>query len=248
MEDENQIETIAGINVNEEPAVETVEVKEINSKHARFSELMWYDPDHDIVVGGVGGIGSWLAMLLGRAGYRLYLFDDDVIDETNMAGQLYTVSSIGQNKASAIKKAIFNYSHNSEIDVMGRYEKDSEASPIMFSCFDNMEARKTLFENWSSQEDRSIFIDGRMLAESFQIFAVTPGKEDEYRATIFDDNDVKEQPCSAKATSHTAAIISGMMMSILTNHMSNVKLDMNIREVPFRTTFEIPLLTFNLKL
>lgn len=246
MEDTAQLDPLVEEALQAEAATE--EKKPVNAKHTRFSELMWYDPDHDIIVGGVGGIGSWLAMLLGRAGYRLYLFDDDTIDETNMAGQLYPVSSIGQNKAQAIKEAIWNYSNNHGVETLGRYEESSEACPITFSCFDNMKARKTLFENWAAQEDRSIFIDGRMLAESFQVFAVVKGREDEYRATLFEDGDVQEQPCSAKATSHTAAIIGGVMMSILTNHMSNIKLDMNIREVPFKTTFEIPLLMFNVEL
>lgn len=219
----------------------------LNPKHARFSELMWYGTEHEIIVGGVGGIGSWLTMFLGRAGYELYLFDDDVIDETNMAGQLYKVSQIGREKAAAVKEAVYEYSENADVSVMGRYEMDSEYCPIMFSCFDNMEARRLLFENWEAGDDRSVFIDGRMLAESFQIYTVTPGNEDKYRETLFDDSDVEEQPCSAKATSHTGATIAGMMMSILTNHLSNVKLDMDIREVPFKTTFEIPLLTFNLE-
>ena len=216
--EENQIETVAGVDVTEATVVKKPE----NAKHTRFSELMWYDPDHDIIVGGVGGIGSWLAFLLSRAGYRLYLFDDDTIDETNMAGQLYPISSIGQNKAAAMKSTIWNFSQSNNVDVLGRYTTESEACPITFSCFDNMEARKVLFDNWAAQEDRSIFIDGRMLAESFQVFAVVKGKEDAY--------------------------IGGVMMSILTNHMSNVKLDMDIREVPFKTTFEIPLLMFNVEL
>jgi molybdopterin/thiamine biosynthesis adenylyltransferase len=219
-----------------------------NAKHTRFSELMWYDPNHDIIVGGVGGIGSWLAMLLGRAGYRLHLFDDDTIDETNMAGQLYAIEDIGKNKAVAIAQSIYKYSQNNNVDIYSRYSQESESCPITFSCFDNMAARKLLFENWAAQEDRSIFIDGRMLAESFQIYAVIKGREEEYRATLFDDGEVVDQPCSAKATSHTGAMIASMMTGILTNHMSNVKLDMNIREVPFMITFEIPLLTFNLSL
>ena len=195
MEDINQIMSIEGVNTNE---------NSVDPKHVRFSELMWYDPNHDIIVGGVGGIGSWLAMLLGRAGYKLFLFDDDVIDETNMAGQLYKVSDIGKYKGAAVQEAIYAYSNNPDVTVMCRYEADSEYCPIMFSCFDNMEARKLLFENWAAGEDRSVFIDGRMLAESFQIFAVTPG--------------------------------------------NNIKLKMNIREVAFKTTFETPLLTFNLEL
>lgn len=223
----------------------------IDPKHARFSDLMWYSPYNEetmIIVGGVGGIGSWLSTLLGRAGYSLFLYDDDEIDETNMAGQLYKVSDIGKYKAQAVKETVWEFSNNANIELCGRYEMDSEYCPIMFSCFDNMEARRLLFENWAAGDSRSIFIDGRMLAESFQIYTVTPGNEDRYRETLFDDSDIEEQPCSAKATSHTGAIIAGMMMSILTNHLSNVKLDMDIREVPFKTTFEIPLLTFNLNI
>jgi len=220
------------------------ENKQIKSNHVRFSDLPWYDPNHDIVVGGVGGIGSWLSMLLGRAGYSLHLFDDDIIDETNMAGQLYKTSSIGSNKTEVIRDSIIEYSNNFS-DTYGRYTSGSPASPIMFSCFDNMEARKTMFNNWAAQDDRSIFIDGRMIAEAMQIFAVLPGNEDKYIETLFDDDEVQEQPCSAKATSHTGAIIGGFMMSILSNHMSNINLDLEFREVPFKTTFEIPLLTFN---
>ena len=242
MEDETQTGTIPGVNANEVPVVE--EKKTVDAKHVRFSELMWYDPDHDIIVGGVGGIGSWLAFLLARAGYRLHLFDDDHIDETNMAGQLYQLSDIGTNKAAALKSSISLYSGDREVDTYGRYGEDSVACPIMFSGFDNMAGRKVLFENWAAQEDRSIFIDGRMSAESFQVYTVVKGREDDYRETLFEDSDVEEQPCSAKATSHTAAIIGGVMMSILTNHMSNIKAEMELKDVPFKTTFEIPLMNF----
>lgn len=240
MEDENQIETVAGVNVNEEPIADLQ-----NPKHVRFSDLMWYDPNHDFIIGGAGGIGSWLCLLLSRAGYYLHIYDMDVVDETNLGGQLYGQNSIGSNKTTATAENITNLSGSSKVDTYGKYGEDSMVTPIMFSAFDNMEARKAMFANWKKQEDRSLFIDGRMLAEAYQIFAVLPGHEEEYEKHLFNDSEVEEQPCSAKATSHCGAMISSMMMSILSNHLSNVKLGANLREVPFKTTFEIPLLTFN---
>ena len=219
----------------------------VDIKHGRFKELSWYDPNFDLIVGGVGGIGSWLSFLLARAGYRLYLFDDDIIDESNMAGQLYQIKNIGMSKAAAMQANILDFSDNSKIELLGRYEKDSETCPITFSCFDNMAARKMLFENWRKQKDRSIFIDGRMLAEGFQIYSVVAGREEAYVETLFDDSEVGEQPCSAKATSHCAAIISGIMMGIFTNHQANIKLNLYHRDVPFLTIFEIPLITLKTK-
>ena len=196
----------------------------------------------------MGGIGSWLSFLLGRMGCHLYLFDNDEIDETNMGGQLYQSGQIGMSKVEAALNNVYTFSGNSNIETFSKYTEESESCPIMFSCFDNMKARKLMFENWAAGDDRSIFIDGRMLAESFQIYAVLPGSEDRYRESLFDDSEVEEQPCSAKATSHTAAMISSMMVGIFTNYLSNIKTEMNIREVPFFTSFETHLLTLNLEL
>jgi len=186
--------------------------------------------------------------MLSRIGYYLHVYDMDILDETNMGGQLYPVTGIGVNKAQALKDNIAQFSGHGKIDTYDRYtEKDGMATPIMFSAFDNMGARKVMFENWAKQKDRGIFIDGRMLAESFQIFAVLPGSEDRYREELFEDEEIQDQPCSAKATSHCGAMISSMMVGILTNYMSNIQMKMDIREVPFKTTFEIPLLTYNIE-
>ena len=244
MEDTNQTVAIEGVNTNENEI-------NLNPRHARFSDLMWYDPNDPphALVGGVGGIGSWLSFLLGRMGCNLYLFDNDEIDETNMGGQLYQSGQIGMSKVEAASMNIYSFSNNSNIETFSKYTEESEACPITFSCFDNMKSRKIMFDTWAENHDgNGIFIDGRMLAESFQIYAVIPGREDRYRETLFDDSEVEEQPCSAKATSHTAAMIAGMMVGIFTNYMSNIKTEMDLREVPFFTSFETHLLTFNLEL
>ena len=244
MEDINQIAEIEGVNTNENPI-------DLNPRHARFSDLMWYDSNKEIhaLVGGVGGIGSWLSFLLGRMGCNLYLFDNDEVDETNMGGQLYQSSQIGMSKVEAANLNIYSFSDNSKTETFTTYSEDSEACPITFSCFDNMKSRKIMFDIWAENHNgEGIFIDGRMLAESFQIYAVLPGSENRYRETLFDDSEVQDQPCSAKATSHTAAMISSMMVGIFTNYLSNIKTEMNIREVPFFTSFETHLITLNLEL
>jgi hypothetical protein len=135
------------------------------------------------------------------------------------------------------------FCNNDEVTNMGKFDEGSFASPIMFSAFDNMVGRKAMFAAWKEQEDRKIFIDGRMLAESAQIFSVVPGQEEEYEKQLFEDSEVEDQACSMKATSHCGAMTAGYMTAVFNNYIANQELDMHLREVPFKTTFELPTIT-----
>lgn len=208
--------------------------------HARFKGAPWYDPSYSMILGGVGGIGSMLAFMLSRAGYTLVIFDNDIVEAHNQGNQMFSRSDIGKSKVKAVKDMLAEYSSNYNTHaVRDRYAEDSEYDDIMFSCFDNMEARKIFFENWCKNPNRKIFIDGRLSMEYWQIFTVVPGQEDRYRATLFDDSEVDEAPCTVKGTSHCGAMIAAAMMGIFTNYIFNVKLGADLREVPFKTEFDI---------
>jgi len=220
--------------------------------HNRFKDLGWYAKSKGLEVGvvGVGGIGSWLTFLLARIGCNPFVFDDDILERHNQGGQLYGTSHMGKKKVVALAEIIKDFSETRLTIEDSRYTSESITGNIMFSAVDNMEARSIIFERWCtlvafnkehSPEDykEMLFMDGRMLAENLQIFAVTPDKIDEYRKFIFPDSDIGEQPCSAKATSHCGSLIASLMVSIFTNWLTNLKV--NIREVPFSTSFNIPL-------
>jgi len=219
--------------------------KEVDNRKVRFSGALWANEPQHIVVGGVGGIGSWLALYLSRIGHKLYLYDMDVIDETNMGGQLYSIAQIGTNKAEAIKQTLHAFcGDDAVVRTFTRYdEATGMVSPIMFSCFDNMLARKLMFEKWAAQEKRELFVDGRMLAEVGMVYVVQKGQEEEYRKTLFEDSDVEEAPCSFKSTSHCGALISSLMVSGFNNFLTNKKTGFDDRVVAFHTDFELPLMS-----
>ena len=213
----------------------------------RFSDTEWFHPGIPVIVGGAGGIGSWLTFFLARQEAKIYLFDPDIIDETNLGGQLYSKGFIGTTKEQAMQELAETFCSNENVSCMGFYNEDSITSGIVFSGFDNMKARKTMFERWKANPKREIFIDGRMLCESAQVFAVTKGREAEYERELFEDSEVEEQACSMKATSHCGAMTAGFMTSIFNNYVTNVKRKQNFREVPFKTTFELPTITLDVK-
>jgi|1_EtaG_2_1085319.scaffolds.fasta_scaffold00140_16 molybdopterin/thiamine biosynthesis adenylyltransferase len=212
---------------------------------ARFKDCIWFSNNFPAVtVGGVGGIGSWLAMFLGRQGIPMKVYDDDFIEYTNMGGQCYPTSSIGKSKAQVVQELVKDFSGGEEVELMGRYKYGDPLTNIVFSGFDNMEARADMFASWyeKNQFQRAtkpaIFIDGRMTVESYQIYAVTPDRAERYKETLFHDNEVGDLACSMKATSHIGAEIGSKMVQIFNNYMTNYKVAMDLRDVPFKLRYE----------
>lgn len=218
----------------------------LNPKSARFREADWYKPGIEVIVGGAGGIGSYLSFFLGRQEARIYLFDFDSIEVHNQGGQLYRNQDLDKKKNVAIKEIIQEFSGNPNVFLFEKYDLDSPTLPFMFSAFDNMTARKIMFENWKKLETRELFIDGRMNAEQGQIYFVTKGKEEEYEKTLFDDSEVEELPCNYKATSHCGAMIASLMVSGFNNYIGNKNTDMTMRELPFHVHYLLQLFDFKI--
>ena len=229
----------------------------IKLNHSRFSDAPWYGKSKDIIIGGAGGTGSWSALFLSRIGHKLIVFDMDSVDRTNMAGQCYFESHIGNLKTTAVADICSQFSGES-IDQNGEYTRESIASEIMIACFDSMKARKTMFNRWMElidyhkreetyNESEFIFIDLRMEAETGQIYFVTPDKIDRYKETLFEDDEVADLACSFKATTHNGAMIASQMVSGLNNHISNNVAGFEYREVPFSMKYMLELLTFNIE-
>ena len=60
-----------------------------------------------VAICGLGGLGSLIAIELGRLGVgTLLLIDDDIVDATNLARQQYTMRHIGMNKTDALTEEL----------------------------------------------------------------------------------------------------------------------------------------------
>ena len=83
-------------------------------ENLRFQGLDWYSQDNApvVVVGGAGGIGSWLSFFLARANFNVILSDFDSVEEHNIGGQLFKRSQIGIYKAEAVGRNVSEFSTN----------------------------------------------------------------------------------------------------------------------------------------
>ena len=208
----------------------------------RVKEAPWFNPDQKITIGGLGSIGSWLSLFMGRIVNTIYVYDFDTVEEHNLTGQLFGNAHIGMKKAEAVKNICRIYNPSTEIISRGMFKEKSGVTPICFSGFDNMKARHDMFNSWRSLKNRELFIDARITAEQFWVYAVTPKNEElfinDYMPT---DDQVEELPCSFKSTTHISSMVASTMTVLFTNYCQNKQIEEDIRELHFETKYIAPL-------
>lgn len=110
----------------------------------RFSEA-------SVVVCGLGGLGSNVAVSLARAGIgRIHLIDFDKVDISNLNRQQYFPEQLGQYKADALKDTLLKLAPYCDITSQ-TVKLDAENIPVLLAdfpivceCFDNAEQKAML--------------------------------------------------------------------------------------------------------
>lgn len=223
---------------------------------ARFSGAEWFEEVQkaSIVFAGIGGIGSNAIYNLARLNPNIIsIYDDDIVEEVNMAGQMFSSNQIGLTKVDAIRRTIKDYSnyysihaHNSRIRANNWYD----FSPIMMCGFDNMQAREDYYNIWKhgvltnsyiAKKD-CFFLDARMNAEIFQIFCFTgddaAAMKKYEEECLFDDSQVEEAICSYKQTSFCATMIGSLITNLFVNFISNKDKPIMVRSLPFKIYYD----------
>lgn len=236
----------------------------VDEATSRFSGAIWYSAiqSKTITLAGVGGIGSYVGFLLARlkpAG--LYLYDPDIVEQANMSGQLYGSGDLGQAKVISLHRMLQVYAnYYNSVAYQERFTAESEATDIMICGFDNMEARKLFFDKWfehvgnkpEGERSKCLFIDGRLAAEEFQVFAIQGNDERaivEYKNRwLFSDAAADETICSYKQTTFMANMIASVMVNLFVNFVANECNPIIDRDVPFMTQYSADTMYFKVEM
>lgn len=217
----------------------------------RFSSAIWYEEIQKtkIVVGGCGGIGSFLVFLLSRVNpLNITVFDPDDIDYSNLSGQLFALKDVNNSKCESISRFVREYSSYYHIHVFkSLYTNDSLKEDVMICGFDNMAARKVFFENWLSRVNSKLnpkdmlFIDGKLAAEEFEILCIKGDDKEAIeryqREFLFSDEEAAETTCSYKQTTFMTNMIASYMVNLFVNFIANKCNPVFPRDVPFYTYY-----------
>ncbi len=252
------------IDKNHKEIPENSKTLTVDETTSRFSGAIWYEAiqKKTVILAGVGGIGSYVGFLLGRLKPdSLFIYDPDIVETVNMSGQLYGREDVGSPKVNSLARMISKYSdYNRIVSFQERFTNESEPADIMICGFDNMEARKTFYRKWLShviskpQEEKKncLFIDGRLAAEEFQVFAI---QGDDSRAQnlyerkwLFSDNQAEETICSYKQTTFMANMIASVMVNVFVNFVANECNPLVPRDVPFLTSYTADTMFFKVEM
>lgn len=233
----------------------------------RFSGTSWYSEVRklNVILAGIGGIGSHAAFQIARLGVNsLTLYDPDNVETVNLAGQLYRFSDVGLNKAQVMGTFIRERcSYDTSVySVNAPYTATSAYGAVMVCGFDNMSARKTAYQNWIKHWEKEVsnngtaikkkllFIDGRLSVDTLQVFCITGDNKmamDKYcEKFLFSDSEAVPAACSTKQTTYLASMIGSVITNLIVNFAAN-KID-NVwpYELPFLTVYDATRMDFEI--
>lgn len=177
---------------------------------------------------GVGGIGSMTAVMLAKmSDGDIVVYDDDVVDEVNIATQFYRTEDIGSYKARAIAQLSNQFSDTAFfLPVSERYPSSRQKPAWMvISAVDSIKSRKSIWQDLRMMGDWKWYLDARMGAENFELYCISREDIPWYSSLLsrqFDDL-IPDEPCTAKATFYTAAMAAGHIGKTIRKILVGVK-------------------------
>lgn len=148
---------------------------------------------------------------------NIALFDDDNVDELNLATQFHKMESLGHPKVVAVGKLVAELSDDTSVIQIGDRVHDQTVLPfdMIISAVDSINARQDIW-NAVLESRAKWYLEARMAAEAFQLHAVNLADQTDwawYDKYIMSqrEEDVPEEVCTAKATIYTALIAAGFI-------------------------------------
>lgn len=164
---------------------------------------------------GAGGIGALTAVTLAKMGIpEISLWDDDSVEEINIATQFHRQSDVGLSKVDAVTAIVSMFAGHVAAPFHSRVDASTNLPPaeIYISAVDSIASRQDIWEAVKrSGRGNSWYIDARMGAEVYEHFIVNLGRTAWYEHALArkDDDDFPDLPCTSKATIYTADIAAG---------------------------------------
>lgn len=183
--------------------------------------------DIGFTVIGAGAIGSFFTMTLAKMGATtIRVIDNDLVEEHNIANQIYPTNTIGHSKVSALKDMVKNLSGVDIETTKDNWTPKTVLSTgnVVVSALDNMDTRKALWD--SVKGSARYFVDGRMGALAMRVYVVDLQNKDQmsfYEKSLYSSAQAIQERCTFKSIIFTVQLVSGLMLNLLKKALNGEK-------------------------
>ena len=176
---------------------------------------------------GVGSVGSHVAKLLSKTGFKnLTVYDMDKVESPNIGPQAFDFRHMGKLKTEAMVDIIKEVSGVEAKGINGKVDDNTIITPepnTMYLCFfDSFEGRKIVYNK--VKDYPVIFVDGRIGRFDMKHFLIELSDEEQkqYYMRTFptDDNEGSELQCGEKASAFINYLISSLIVTNIINYVS----------------------------
>lgn len=175
-----------------------------------------------VTIVGVGGIGSFLTLTLGKMGFNdITVFDDDLVEEHNLPNQFYREVDVVARayKTDSLKSIVKDFTGINVKSSNRKWLSTFNSKGILISAVDNMDTREAMF-NYAIEKQKNVpfFIDGRMGRLQAEVYTVKTDKKSDivtYKKRLWRADQVAPIRCTEKAIIYNVLFIASMICSQL---------------------------------
>lgn len=193
-----------------------------------FHPVEWGARRVDVI--GAGATGSKVALSLAKLGVKnLHAWDGDVVEEHNLANQVYVVTDVGHRKTDRLLLHVEDVRQEG-IAAHGWWDGEPVGEVVMMMA-DSMKVRRQLFEAVKWNPNVKLVIDSRMGADTAFLYTYRPGNRQSlksYEGTLFSDDDahVEVSACGTSiSVGPTSDIISGLATWMFIRHAAGEEVE-----------------------
>jgi hypothetical protein len=172
-----------------------------------------------VTIIGAGAVGSWTALALAKAGYALTVFDDDLVEPSNLGVQLYGPDDVGRPKVGALRDHVYRLTGRSIRAIPARWDSRPLRGLVVVAV-DTMAARRAIYADVHDQPGVPGLLDIRV-GQAFgqqpvgALYTIAPnqlGDQMVYESSLYDDDTTDQAGCMT-ATSPEMAMLAAALVT-----------------------------------
>ena len=181
-----------------------------------------YDPKkqrHNIVIAGVGSLGSFICLNLAKMGFKnIKIIDYDIVEDHNLPNQFYRTSDLNKPKVEALKEMVKDFADveitaiNEKIDQEFLEKLDVDLNTIFIMAVDSIETRKLIFDYYRDSGVK--MIDTRAGGEYYSIHFIDTEEQKEKYEKLFEVDTVPTR-CGEKTIIYTVLSIASEVCHLI---------------------------------